>query len=214
MIVGSGGRWPRKLNEEQLRKYGRLVRNLHTRDTGLIAYCPNVFNLAVWGNLQQNDIDTMLELPITRISINIHDFFSPTTQIITFCSRITHLDVSTLEWYPKDVLPHFRVLSHLAMFKNLSHYIVETCLEVTRGSGPEAIILISRSLEERGNPLYEGERGSNDDPRLVRLVFQRSYLDDWEEGAWGGVDMWAMADEILEKRGITEESGKAGAFQS
>ncbi|TFK69481.1 hypothetical protein BDN72DRAFT_612655 [Pluteus cervinus] len=214
IIAGSAGGWPRKLNNDQLQKYGHLVRHLHTRDTGLIAHCPNVFNLAVWASPRQIDIEAILERPITRISINIHKFFSPTPPIIAFCSRITHLDVSISEWDPKDVLPHFGVLSHLAIFENLPHHIFGACLEVTRGSGLKVIILVSRGLETRLTPVYEGERKLNDDPRIVRVVFERRYQEDWEEGAWGGVDMWVLADEILESRRITGEGEKAGALQS
>ncbi|TFK64394.1 hypothetical protein BDN72DRAFT_901597 [Pluteus cervinus] len=205
VVIGAGS----QIGEDQIKEYGHHVRHLHVQGSaGWAAYCPRAFDIALWLRPTPNEIEDILELPIIQLSTEIHIFFNRTPKMLAFCSRITHLDITTgSHWDPREIIPHFLALSHVAMFSNVDLHIIKTCLEVGRDLELKLMILLSwnskhHATETETDPLYEEEREPGDEEHVIRVVLQRPYIEDWEEGAWGGVDMWAFADQVLDKRRI------------
>ncbi|TFK73867.1 hypothetical protein BDN72DRAFT_834200 [Pluteus cervinus] len=196
----TGKEWPPSLSLSQIEPYAYHVRHLNCSQSlavPLLQCCPNISNLAVWTYISRRDFENVLKLPIRRLSIKITKFFKVSRASLTFWSRITHLDVSNRHsWDARGILPHFRALTHLAMFADLSAGLVEDCL--LYGKGVKALLLLSD--ETGGGKLLEVNPSSDEDLRIIRVVFGYLYIEDWQEGAWGRMDMWAFADEVIKRR--------------
>ncbi|TFK73862.1 hypothetical protein BDN72DRAFT_834197 [Pluteus cervinus] len=194
VMIHASGQWPLILE-----RYGHHVHHFHASSSSakrLLSFCPNVTNLAIWTTVTSQDIHNIRSLPITYLSINIRELFQTDTDLHSFCSNITHLDVSSRSsWATEDVLSHFPVLTHIALFEDIDERDIQACL--VHGKALEVLVLISPGVDENG--LVE-EAQDRDDKRIVQIEFGRSYKDDWKEGAYGGMDMWVFSDEVIAKR--------------
>ncbi|TFK62175.1 hypothetical protein BDN72DRAFT_848941 [Pluteus cervinus] len=105
VLIGAGS----QISEDQIKEYGHHVRHLHVQGAaGWAAYCPHAFDIALWLRPTPNEIEDILELPITQLSAEIHVFFNRTPKMLAFCSRITHLDITTeSHWDPREIIPPF-----------------------------------------------------------------------------------------------------------
>ncbi|TFK61597.1 hypothetical protein BDN72DRAFT_435443 [Pluteus cervinus] len=184
----------------RIQRYGHHVHHFHTsqsRLVDLLTYCPNVYNLGIWTIVHDRDVETILKLPVTRLSIGIQSFLERTPNFATFCSRITHLDISSRElWDPKDLLPQFPVLTHIASFPDVD----TDSASWEDGKMLKVIVVIMEERDVFDGQLYAGEMEEGDDLRVVRMSFGCAYGRDWENGARGGKDMWAFADEVIAER--------------
>ncbi|TFK73865.1 hypothetical protein BDN72DRAFT_834199 [Pluteus cervinus] len=202
-VVIGGLDWPPKCSAALLRRYGHHVRHFHIQNRSLIdllQYCPNVSNLGIWilSLDPEAEAEAIVNLPVTRLSIGIQCIFEKTPKFLAFCSNITHLEISTREpWEPAEILPHFPVLTRLAIFADFTTELTQECLTV--GKMLKVIILISSQTNQSGQ-LHVLKNELEDDIRVVRLLFGRSFVEDWAEGAWGRRDMWMRSDEMVERR--------------
>ncbi|TFK58092.1 hypothetical protein BDN72DRAFT_916722 [Pluteus cervinus] len=196
------GKWPPGIEAERLKQYGHHVRHFlildKKSDVKLLSHCPNVFNLAMRAVIPESEMETILGLPVTRLSIKITPFFQETPQCLAFVSRITHLDlVIPTQWEPKDVLPHFHVLTHLASFPNLT----KPCDFFLYVKTLEVILLIGGGGAYQPDGSYLAVKAQDGDNwRIVQLLIAHLNTRDWVEGAWGREDMWALVDEVIEQR--------------
>ncbi|TFK61598.1 hypothetical protein BDN72DRAFT_849509 [Pluteus cervinus] len=194
--------WPPSATKERIEQYGHHVHHFHTSSPSMkqfLSMCPNISNLAIWSPISGPDIEAIVKLPMTRLSLNIYNFFRHTNlDLHQFCSRITHLDVSSrVTWATEDVLSHFPVLAHVAMFEDTAEREVQDCLLYAKTL--KVLVLVSTGTDRDG--LEEVDWGTDHaDLRVVHVRFGRTYGGDWKEGAYGRMDMWAFADDVMEKR--------------
>ncbi|TFK73864.1 hypothetical protein BDN72DRAFT_956199 [Pluteus cervinus] len=196
--------WPPTFSEQTLQLYGHHVHHFHTWESSfvkLLTLCPNISDLAIWTSISEQDVDYIIKLPITRLSIFIDDIRWGNADLHEFCSKVTHLDISNrMDWATNKIIPHFPALTHLATFsawvagENIQSWFMH-------GSPLEAVILISSGS---GDGLHLREAEDDDlDPRVVRVGFGRTYKVDWVEGAHGRMDMWEFADEVIKNRRLS-----------
>lgn len=203
---------PKEFSLDELKEYGHHIHHLLLYDwngcptqTEYLTFCPNVVNLALWtGSYSNNTIQELSHLPLKRLSIDLSQFSESVTgtyiitpELITVFSNITHLDVASMisMWDDCEALAHFRVLTHLALFSgtdvNTFHQILE------KVEGLKIIIWLSGSeLGIKETPESFPEQIQDD--RVVAL--ECCYIKDWEAGARGEEDMWAVAEKIVEAR--------------
>ncbi|TFK73863.1 hypothetical protein BDN72DRAFT_956198 [Pluteus cervinus] len=194
---------PRIATTENIKKYGHHVHHFQTSLSSmnsLLSVCPNISNLAIWAHASKDLLDVIIHLPITRLSIDIGNLLRVRSRadLQTFLSRITHLDVSSrVTWAEEKVLSQFLVLTHVAMYGDIVGLEVGACLKYVKML--KAIVLVSTGSEEDG---LEEVLTDREDPRIVGIRFggTRTFRGDWKEGAYGGEDMWAFADDVMDKR--------------
>ncbi|TFK65826.1 hypothetical protein BDN72DRAFT_962262 [Pluteus cervinus] len=178
-------------------------------------YCPGIINLAVWVNTSANDLTTLLPslstLRLLSLSINLYELFNRRKFLKHEAQNdvfrtITHLDVihSILGWEDIEGIAFFPCLTHLCLPELMSHpsYRSDILRALRDCKQLRVLVIIAGSFVPdqdirvvRANRLFNRD---GDDPRIVEL--EREYVDDWEKGATGKKDMWALADEIVERR--------------
>ncbi|TFK65216.1 hypothetical protein BDN72DRAFT_845804 [Pluteus cervinus] len=193
---------------QRYERYGKETRHLAVGVEEMIpslSFFPNVTNLAIWSRYDELLVTFLEKSSLTRLSIRLHSFDPPTPRLIQTFSRITHLEVvGRLDsWKDCHLLDHFTSLTHLCVlwdtYKNL--------LEEMLGRYPSLAILILWDWnpidpEDSGDtptialsPL--GDRDFND----IRVIAVRNrFIEDWETGARGGIDMWRFADNVMAER--------------
>ncbi|TFK67162.1 hypothetical protein BDN72DRAFT_843411 [Pluteus cervinus] len=201
--------------------------------TEMLSYFPNVVNLAIWARSWLQDFGVEPKNPLTslrlkRLSIHLEDMkdinLESTTNhevkinenIKRFLSNITHLDCSkAIGQRELTALTYCTSLTHLCIFDTLPtqdlRWVFDVCnnLEVL-------IWLITRSIagvshtsvvvvkDERLRATFKDCGLRPDDLDKIALIGCNGYGDDWERGARGGVDMWALADrEVKNKREVS-----------
>ncbi|TFK67165.1 hypothetical protein BDN72DRAFT_961218 [Pluteus cervinus] len=202
--------------------------------TEVLSYCPNLENLALWIGSWSHNIGLESENPLTtlkpkRLSIQLgelqHISMEPgrgtgnknqetkvqiKANIVRFLSNITHLDICARvhQHHQISALRYCTALTHLCLFDSLParnlRWIFDTCarLEILiwmiSTPGAEEDYLLRAWLEDAGD-LNRDE--------LSRIAFIRcqNYGEDWERGAKGEEDMWALAErEVKEWREVPD----------
>ncbi|TFK73861.1 hypothetical protein BDN72DRAFT_956196 [Pluteus cervinus] len=207
VIADTDHPWPPKATEENLKRYGQHVYHFHTVSYGLglvdlLPLCPNISNLAIWSAFGEEEVKAIIKLPLTHISTNFPYFFGTELDLQTFCSNLTHVDMSTvMPWEPAKILPHLPALTHISMYDE-EH--IPGCL--VHGKLLKVVIRILLASLGHEEPFRdETARGKGyDDRRVVCISFGRGHLEDWKEGAFGRTDMCEFAEEVIEKRRQTQ----------
>ncbi|TFK66097.1 hypothetical protein BDN72DRAFT_880491 [Pluteus cervinus] len=195
---------PTKFNESVYKRHGKHTRHLFI-EAGYGRYLnlfPNVIDLAFWADCSgQAYISSLLQLPLTRISI------TPSPSLFQIFSKVTHLDLLThfslfdADSFASIVQPlvYLPNLTHLCVLPEMSAELVELFLDRTRCPALKVMIFWGPSegelaeLDEDDWSEYKGN-----DSRIVRV--KCNPRRDWELGARGGVDMWIFVDGIMASR--------------
>ncbi|TFK66113.1 hypothetical protein BDN72DRAFT_900110 [Pluteus cervinus] len=194
---------PTKFNEPVYQRYGKHTRHLFIQPgfgSQYLHLFPNVIDLAFWANCNQDHIQIFLQLPLTRISIDL----SPALFQIFSNSKLTHLDCLT-NFYSIDEESVASVLHPLVYLPNLTHLCVVPStsadileLFLDKGRCPQLKVLIIwgssvNDFAELNSNTWSEYEGS--DPRVLHVKCDPE--QNWEVGARGGVDMWEFADGVL-----------------
>ncbi|KAF8655613.1 hypothetical protein AX16_002995 [Volvariella volvacea WC 439] len=132
---------------------------------------------------------------------------------------LTHLDLAgnVVGWKEGNnyaCLKNLRYVSFPEVYQGLGH-IVAMCLRYCEAL--EAVIVFSFSFEEneafedelpkvRNRLRLDGTMEEIPEDRVVFLYYDKigynhfSWIDDWIRGATGGIDMWKIAEEIIQER--------------
>ncbi|PPR03242.1 hypothetical protein CVT24_012723 [Panaeolus cyanescens] len=174
----------------------------------LLDKCPNLTNLACWGDIIPQLIWPSLSklTHLQRLSLANVDHLS-FTQLVSaaFSSRLTHLELMRPE---KDCQPEF-----LTSLSSLTHFAIyfpwvgpeidyERLGAVIAACPSVRVFVLCSSYEDiaaGAQDLYAAER------RMVLVDKSLSDLDHWLCGARGGNDSWAYAEQVVMMR-------KAGYF--
>ncbi|TFK66909.1 hypothetical protein BDN72DRAFT_961433 [Pluteus cervinus] len=212
--------WPVPLHElpQWLELNGKHVRSMMwgidtTNLPSLLEQCPGLTNLALWVNTSSNDITTLLPilstLHLSRLSIDLWELFdrksfSELEARHAAFRAVTHLDVvhRITEWEDLQGITALPCLTHLCFPRRTmdSPYssVIRSALEECKHL--KVLAIASGSSFPSGNPIRVAQTNFvlDGDPRLV--AFDCEYVGDWECGAIGKKDIWALADEIVEQR--------------
>ncbi|TFK67167.1 hypothetical protein BDN72DRAFT_961219 [Pluteus cervinus] len=139
------------------------------------------------------------------------------TNIKRFLSTITHLDVCTKVGRLSEIstLRYCTSLTHICLFASLPpqllRWVFDVCnkLEVlicliTRSTGENEDALVAVKSDEALQAKINGESEGLSQDEIEKIVFVRcnGYGEDWENGARGEEDMWALAErEVKRVRG-------------
>ncbi|KAJ6480418.1 hypothetical protein C8R45DRAFT_1155492 [Mycena sanguinolenta] len=172
----------------------------------LIYRCERIVNLAFIGRIEIQYPEIILEdHPLERLSFaltafkDLFPFPDPFDGSNPLFSHITHLDILDLRidgWRTWSGLAQMPKLTHLASFQAaMSASVVQGVLKHCKRL--EVLVFVYNSQAQ-----LEGAHASaqlTDDPRFVMLVVD-DRLVDWEVGARGGEDHWAVANALVKKR--------------
>ncbi|TFK65211.1 hypothetical protein BDN72DRAFT_207567 [Pluteus cervinus] len=198
--------YPIGFTKDKFQRYGKHVRHLLISSIPVgfdsasvyISFCPHVQNLALWTGHNPTEIEAIIKLPLTHLSVNIDRMGPLSPPLLHLFSMITHLDVvgSFFSWDECASLIHFPILTHLAIFRGSLPAIVPLILEQL----PQIQVLIWRgnSPDEKLKESEFPESSSFDDERLVCIECED--CEDWLNGARGGQDMWRFAESLVESR--------------
>ncbi|TFK65825.1 hypothetical protein BDN72DRAFT_962261 [Pluteus cervinus] len=215
--------WPVPVHElpQWLRNNGKYVRNvmwgIDVKDLlDVFNQCPGITDLAVWVNVSWNDLTTLLpslsNIQLSNLSINLYNLcgrrnFSKQEAERAVFRTITHLELfhNIKSWDDFEGIAYLPRLTHLCLPEGMStpssHDDISRVLQHCKQL--KVLVIIAGGLfpSSGQNRVIQSDtlfNSDEDDPRVVALA--RDCLDDWVYGATGRKDMWALADEIVERR--------------
>ncbi|KAJ7048345.1 hypothetical protein C8F01DRAFT_1192090 [Mycena amicta] len=186
----------------------------------ILSACTNVIDLGLWtADVYPELLRDMQQLTsLTRLSIDLLELFGgenhftlPPPGLLAPFSRVTHLDIITPASNPSvspkllDVLrsPAFPALTHVA-FTDFPEFI-DDILSIPERKRTIRLIVVALEVTDyhAGNVARWEEEIK--DPRFC-VVRYEDFLRDWETGAWGGRDFWALGEERVAERRATLKS--------
>ncbi|TFK66899.1 hypothetical protein BDN72DRAFT_961424 [Pluteus cervinus] len=205
VVVYTGHHWPTRFNLEKFQKYGKHVRHLLLcsvtpgEAAEFIPLCPNLTNLALWtGRYDTAQITAVMQLHLTRLSVEIRQLGIASPAQLTLFSTITHLDVGDVLTSVThcQILIHFPVLTHVALVSaseiSVLKWVLEQCKSI------KVVVWVSGMDDDPYPVRLDTDSPRTADPRVVALAC--GYVKDWIDGAHGGLDMWKFADGIIAAR--------------
>ncbi|TFK66906.1 hypothetical protein BDN72DRAFT_843682 [Pluteus cervinus] len=225
---GSETQWPVPLDKlpKWLEANGRYVRNLIwgiELNTGnllsVLKECSGITNLAVWVDTSENDLTIILPilstLRLSQFSIDLyelfdkHDFSKREASCVAF-RAITHLDIirPINAWKEMEGVAHLPHLTHLSIPRSdpairVANVALEECKSL------KVLVTVADIAYTEDSPVQASQTDlpsvlwrygdiRHEDPRLV--AFDCDGVADWVNGSIGKKNMWALADEIVERR--------------
>jgi hypothetical protein len=186
----------------------------------MLSPCTLVVNVALHrvGGSTTSLLSVLSALPLQRLSIYADRLFlhrgAFTHSIFNHITHFACVDwYNCMDWYSDDRdawgFAHIPRLTHLALGgwtafdeeNEQSRDILKQCktLQVLVSIWSEKASLLA-------DVPYRGELAA-DDPRFVMLL-ARNFEEDWEMGARGGEDYWAVADALVKRRRAGETTGQ------
>ncbi|TFK66872.1 hypothetical protein BDN72DRAFT_843647 [Pluteus cervinus] len=212
-------------NPEWLELNGKHARNVLLGDeasnldlTTIISSCPNITDLAIWlDGISDKNLPSLLTLRPHRLSIYLDDFFRGPFQEahakLPMFINLTHLDLAGLDrhdleisWNSIEGVRYVPKLTHLSLSRSMDSIsdasAIQNSLQHCEHLAVlvlwlESEILTKELVNEIPFPSTIHEEISGD-PRVVSL--ESASFEQWELGSQGGKDIWAVADEIVERR--------------
>jgi hypothetical protein len=180
----------------------------------ILSVCTGIDNLALFNGDSTPSLMPLVDrIRPRRFSVNMRGLFGGAPDFThPMFSKTTHLDVSDTfgdEWVAWNRLASLAHLTHLsfnysdeALPGGLFHELLRDCKLL------QALIIVWPSLLRFE---YEAEVGEypTQDPRFVMIVCG-SYFADWLDGARGGEDFWARADNFIARKRRGEVAGTSG----
>ncbi|TFK61769.1 hypothetical protein BDN72DRAFT_863340 [Pluteus cervinus] len=237
-VIVSSVKDRREPGTEAIERYGPHIRHLlvgwdGNEDvlTDFLTWSPNIINLAVWCNLDDDGEWKSLaqRLPIVRLSIHPASVYNGNhtdnqikeelTSFFSSFPQLTHLDIASeiacrsMTFF--DAMPK---LTYLSLYHDGYEEGYDEELPVNqrypdlREDYPSIKFLIflkesslltcyTRDTEDRSRWV--------DDPRAMGWVVP-SYVDDWENGARGRPDVWKFATRLPEECDARERKDGSG----
>ncbi|KAJ6564160.1 hypothetical protein B0H19DRAFT_1140452 [Mycena capillaripes] len=174
----------------------------------ILSMCDAVINVAV---LDVGRIPIILEtLPLERIAVSPRPYPRPisTDSYHPVLGGITHLDIlgwPDRDWEAWQGLALLPCLTHLSFGTSPSYVpvtIYRGVLAHCRTLKVLAVLYPSQTLCDRFfcGPVVEFES----DPRFVAVLMTSTFTEEWETGARGGEDHWAVAERIVKARRLKQ----------
>lgn len=196
---------PFPFHVQRYERYGKEARHLMVGVEDMIpslSFFPNVTNLALWSRYHESLRTFVEKLPLTRLSTRLDRFDPPTPPLIQTFSRITHLEIIGRfdSWKDCQLLDHFTSLTHLCVLWDTHQDLLEEMLSRYPSLGV-LILWDWNPIEPEASddtptialsPLGDRELG---DVRVVAVRYH--FIEDWDRGARGGIDMWRFADDVI-----------------
>ncbi|KAJ6546612.1 hypothetical protein B0H10DRAFT_2130982 [Mycena sp. CBHHK59/15] len=167
----------------------------------ILSMCTNITDLALWtGDTYPDLLSEMGRLNnLAQLSINLYEVFgrnqspSPVQFEQPAFSHLTHLDIfSTL---PEVLWPVFGKIPHLTHLSFTDYYVPELLAHVIDVCQSLQVLIVLWT--------QEAEHGIQEpditDQRFC-LISCPDFEEDWNLGAWGGMDFWAKSDAFVERK--------------
>ncbi|TFK65728.1 hypothetical protein BDN72DRAFT_845182 [Pluteus cervinus] len=196
------------------------LQDIYTLINECISCCPNLIRLGVWHRSSIAQMGSIMakSLPLTHLTLSPHHLYNhfnilfPSTSNCSLLTiplplfqNITHLDLlgtpftyANRETQAVALSVQFPSVTHLSLgivdsldttaLKLLFKSFIHLRILVLWLAGSHLSLIADRKLPP----------GMDDDDRIVNLVCNRR--NDWEAGARGSKDTWALAEQVVAKR--------------
>ncbi|KAJ7488319.1 hypothetical protein FB451DRAFT_1226997 [Mycena latifolia] len=163
------------------------------RYIALLERCSGVTNLSVDGEFEAQLLPALSVMRLQRLALMVP---IPSLNHPLFLS-VTHLDVYAFAAPPH--LESWETWSHLVSLPALTHLCLSrpisgAILPQVVGECPKLAVVLTIS-----DSAAFVESLTVTDPRVVVTTLE-VYHEDWIEGAWGGDDVWARAEQFLAQK--------------
>lgn len=175
-----------------------------------LSLCPNLEDIALWMPFpfSQTDIPALTSLRLTRLSFDVVTLLEQCGVAVPNLAFpfVTHLDISTilpvdggLQW-AKAISAHFPALTHLSLMEMDDHHFCKTLLGALRKLRVLISVIGSSHYYSTSRPGKNQSLATFVDQRIVKVLCCPSFVEDWEAGARGGVDMYKVAEDVIAER--------------
>ncbi|KAK6984067.1 hypothetical protein R3P38DRAFT_3108972 [Favolaschia claudopus] len=183
----------------------------------LLAKCTGTINLSLDVDVELTSLLPLHMPRLQRLAITVPSFRDPDWSWTASFTSITHLDLfqgadcggmaSKTKWQKWAGLATLPSLTHLALSPSIAEGILQRITEEM----PRILLLVVTCYSwGRGEGILFAENSllTVRDPRIVVIVIQAKYEEDWRLGAWGGDDAWVRAEEFVARKraGEVEDS--------
>ncbi|KAJ7923997.1 hypothetical protein B0H13DRAFT_1978971 [Mycena leptocephala] len=165
----------------------------------LLSLCKNVINFSSdYFFTYPSLLPILAQMHIEKLSLTLHELFGakPIDLTHTLFQSLTHIDMFGLQGVAEALvdLPTLRALTHLCLHCEIPRDTVTAVL----ADCPRLQLLLVQWAA--GDDLYEAECVPHVyDIRFVIGMYD-DYWTDWEAGARGGIDMWAVGDDFVRSK--------------
>ncbi|KAJ7733068.1 hypothetical protein DFH07DRAFT_141322 [Mycena maculata] len=176
--------------------------------TRVLSTCTNIYDLALWtGDTYPGLLGDMGNLThLRQLSVNLYALFGgheefniPPPAELPF-SHLTHLDVFSA--VPEPLWSVFATLPALTHLSFSDYYIPELISAVLQTCEPLKLLIVVWTQD--ADPMWETPEIA--DPRFCMIACPQ-FENDWELGAWGGLDFWRRADDFVARKRNGEIEG-------
>ncbi|TFK63433.1 hypothetical protein BDN72DRAFT_321735 [Pluteus cervinus] len=205
------------LKRSDMERHGRHVRHLlvwgrlEVDVPDLLSLCPNLEDIAIWtesllSSVGSTNISALTALRCTHLSINVASLIDRCGDTLPNPAFpfVTHLDITVgitkVGVAGKAMFSHFPALTHLAVVYTEDHHLLKHLVDAVPKL--KVLVLIAGSSHS-----YLSSRSQKDqslavlvDQRIVNILCCPSFVEDWERGARGDVDMYKIAEDVIAER--------------
>ncbi|KAK7038501.1 hypothetical protein R3P38DRAFT_3262875 [Favolaschia claudopus] len=174
---------------------------------GLLAKCTGAVNLSLDVDVELKSLLPLHMPRLQRLAITVPSFRDPDWSWTASFTSITHLDLfqgadrggtDTEKWQKWAGLASLASLTHLALSPSIAEGILQRIMEEM----PHILLLVVTCYawgRDDGISFAENSLTVRD-PRIVVIVIQAKYEEDWRLGAWGRDDSWVRAEEFVARK--------------